>query len=114
MAAVRRAAGIVLRFADPQDFYVVEADALAGRVRLLSIVNGERREIADRAAPLVVGEAQTLKVKAIDDHFAVTLDGKDLFEATGRRPHRRRAVSASGAGPTVDTSFGDFSSPILD
>src|SRR5271168_3916625 len=35
---IARAAGIVLRFADPQDFYVVEADALSGRVQFLRIV----------------------------------------------------------------------------
>jgi hypothetical protein len=37
---VARAAGIVLRFADPQDYYAVTTDALTGRVRLLRVVNG--------------------------------------------------------------------------
>lgn len=57
-----RAAGIVLRFVDPQDFYVAEADAIAGSVRLLRVVNGERRVIADRPARLTAGKAHTLKV----------------------------------------------------
>jgi hypothetical protein len=78
---VARAAGIVLRFADPRDFYVVEADALEGKVRLLRIVNGERRQIAAALAPLMLGVPHTLKIKAVDNDFNVTLDGKNLFEA---------------------------------
>jgi hypothetical protein len=78
---VARAAGIVLRFADPQDFYVVEADLLDHAVRFVSVVNGEHREIAHRTAPLALGAAQTLKVRAMDDRFGVSVNGRDLFEA---------------------------------
>jgi hypothetical protein len=78
---IARAAGIVLRFADPQDFYVAEADALEGRVRLLRIVNGERRQIAATSAPLMLGMAHRLKVRAVDNDFDVALDGKNLFDA---------------------------------
>jgi hypothetical protein len=102
-----RAAGIVLRFADPQDFYVIEADALAVRVRLLSIVNGERREIAGQAASITIGEPHTLKVKAVDDSFAVTLDGTDMFEARDRGlmvPGRFGIWSRADS----QTSFGDL------
>jgi hypothetical protein len=108
-----RVAGVVLRFVDPQDFYVVEADALAGRVRFLSIINGERREIASRAARLVVGKAETLGVKAIDNRFEITLDGKPLFEATDS------GLTAAGrlgiwSRADSDTSFGDLFITILD
>jgi hypothetical protein len=110
---VARAAGIVLRFADPQDYYVVEADTLGGTVRLLRVVNGERREIAGRAAPLLLGTAQTLKINAVDNDFAVSLDGKVLFEAhdggivlPGRFGVWSRADSL--------TSFGDLFITILD
>jgi hypothetical protein len=110
---VARAAGIVLRFADPQDYYAVTTDALTGRVRLLRVVNGERHEIAGRSAPLAVGQAQTLKVKAVDDSFAVFLDGDGLFEARdgaivppGRFGLWSRADSL--------TSFGDLFITILD
>lgn len=108
-----RAAGIVLRFSDPQDFYVVEADALLGHVRLLSIVNGVRRAIADGVAPLVFGEAHTLKVKATDEHFAVALDGRDLFDV------RDRGLTGPGrfgiwSRADSQTSFGDLYITILD
>jgi len=108
-----RVAGLVLRFVDPQDFYVVEADALAGRVRFLSIVNGERREIAGRNARLATGKAETLGVKAIDNRFEITLDGKPLFEATDA------GLTAAGrlgiwSRADSDTSFGDLFITILD
>jgi hypothetical protein len=110
---IARAAGIVLRFADPLDFYVVEADALAGSVRLLRIVNGERRQIAGRAMGLGTGEKQTLRIKAMDTSFSVSLDGKLLFEThddgiatPGRFGIWSRADSL--------TSFGDLFITILD
>jgi hypothetical protein len=108
-----RAAGIVLRFADPQDFYVVEADVLAGRVRLLSILNGERREIAEHAASLTIGEAHTLKVKATDNSFAVTVDDMDMFDA-----HDGGLIAPGRFGiwsqADSQTNFGDLYITVLD
>jgi hypothetical protein len=110
---IARAAGIVLRFFDPQDYYVVEADALAGRVRLSRVVNGERREVAGRAALLVAGQSQTLKVKAVDTSFSVFLDGKFLFEA---RDSAIGSPGRFGVWSRADslTSFGDLFITILD
>jgi hypothetical protein len=102
-----RVAGIVLRFTDPQDFYLVEADAIAGRVGLVRVLNGERREIANRPAALAIGKAETLKVKASDEDFAISLGSEVLFEthdgaltAPGRFGIWSRADSL--------TSFGDL------
>ena len=110
---IARAAGIVLRFADPQDYYAVTTDALTGRVRLLRVVNGERHEIAGRAAALTVGKAQTLKVKAVDDSFAVFLDGEGLFEA---RDGAIEPPGRFGLWSRADsvTNFGDLFITILD
>jgi hypothetical protein len=108
-----RVAGLVLRFADPQDFYVVEVDALAGRVCMFSIVNGERRQIAEHAASLAVGRAATLRVKAVGDRFEVALDGKMLFEAqdSGLASSGRFGVWSRADS---DTSFGDLFITLLD
>jgi hypothetical protein len=110
---IARVAGIVLRFADPQDFYVVEADALAGSVRFLRVINGERREVGGHAAPLVAGKAQTLKIKASDESFGVSLDGKALFEA---HDGAIAAPGRFGVWSRADsfTSFGDLFITILD
>jgi len=104
---IARTAGIVLRFADPQDFYVAEADALEGRVRLSRVVNGERRQIAATAAPLILGMAHKLKVKAVGNDFSVALDGKNLFDAhdSGLGSAGHFGVSSKGDSATV---FGDL------
>jgi len=110
---IARAAGIVLRFADPQDYYVVAADMLDGSVRFLRVVNGERRQIAGRAVPAALGTAHTLKIKALDKSFDVSFDGKALFEA-----HDSGLVSPGrfGVWSRADsvTSFGDLFITILD
>ncbi len=110
---VARAAGIVLRFADPQDFYVVEADALAGGVHFVRIVNGERREISGRPAALAAGRAHILTIRAVDENFAVSLDGKALFEA---RDSGIAVPGRFGVWSRADslTSFGDLFITILD
>jgi hypothetical protein len=110
---IARAAGIVLRFFDPQDYYVVEADALAGKVRLTRVVNGERRELAGRAASLVVEQSQTLKVKAVDASFSVFLNGNFLFETHDRgigSPGRFGIWSRADSR----TGFGDLFITILE
>jgi hypothetical protein len=110
---VARAAGIVLRFADPQDYYAVAADVLAGRVRLLRVVNGERVEIAGRSAPLAAGKVQTLKVKAVDDNFVVSLDGSALFEANDSAITPAGRFGVWSRADSV-TSFGDLFITTLD
>jgi hypothetical protein len=110
---IARAAGIVLRFADPQDFYLVEADAIAGSVRLARVVNGERREIADHAAALAADEVHTLDVKAVDGSFGVSLDGKVLLET------RDSGIATPGrfgvwSNADSQTSFGDLFITVLD
>lgn len=106
-------AGIVLRFIDPQDFYLVEADMVARRLRFFRILNGERRELAKAAAPLVTGKAQTLTVKAVDDSFAISLDGKVVVEA---QDSAIGVPGRLGIGSQADsqTSFGDLFITVLD
>jgi hypothetical protein len=112
-ASMARVAGIVLRFADPQDFYAVEVDAVARHMRLVRVVNGERREIANHPAMLAAGKAQSLSVKTTDENFAVALDGKALFEA---RDGRLALPGRFGIWSRADslTSFGDLFITVLD
>lgn len=110
---VARATGIVLRFADPQDYYLAEADLLHGRVRLLRVLNGEYREIAGRAAPLAMETSQTLGVKAVDANFTVSLNGEVLLET---RDGALRAPGRVGVSSRADsfTSIGDLFITTLD
>jgi hypothetical protein len=110
---ITRAAGIVWRFVDPEDFYVVEADAAAASVRLVRVVNGERRQIASGAATLVAGKVQTLHITAIDESFTVSLDGEVLLETHDGMiagPGRFGLWSKADSR----TSFGDLFITVLD
>jgi len=110
---VARAVGIVLRFADPQDYYIVEADLLRGRVRLLRILNGEYREIAGRAAALAMDKSQTLGVRVVGASFTVSLNGEVLLEA---RDSAMKGPGRVGVSSRADsfTSIGDLFITVLD
>ena len=102
-----RTAGIVLRFADAQDYYVVRADALAGDVRLLRVINGMQSQLANAKAVVVQAKPNHLKVRLVDDTFTVWLAGKKLFE------HRDSAITTAGrfgvwSRADSVTSFGDL------
>jgi hypothetical protein len=110
---IARAAGIVVRFADPQDYYVAEADMLQGNVRLLRVLNGERRELAARRTELAIGVKHSLKVKSVDADFTVAIDGRDQFET---RDTGIAAPGRFGIWTRADsvTSFGDLFITVLD
>jgi hypothetical protein len=82
-------------------------------VRLLRVINGERREIANHPAMLATGKAQSLSVKAIDEDFTVVLDGEALFEA---RDGGLALPGRFGIWSRADslTSFGDLFITVLD
>jgi hypothetical protein len=110
---VARAVGIVLRFADPQDYYIVEADLRRGRVRVLRILNGEYREIAGRAAPLAMDKSQTLGVKVVGERFMVSLNGEVLLETRDGAIAAPGRVGVSSRADSV-TSIGDLFITTLD
>lgn len=81
---VDQAAGIAVRLIDPNNYYVVRANALEDNVRFYRMVKG-RREQLEAANVKVTGNAwHTLGLKAEGERFTVTFDGKQLFTATDR------------------------------
>jgi hypothetical protein len=109
-----RSAGIILRFADPLDYTVIEVDALDGVVRVMRVIDGERRELAAHGA-LLAGpdQARSLAIRAVDDAFDVSLDGKHLFEARDGSPAMpgRFGIWSRADSATV---FGDLFITVLD
>lgn len=75
-------AGLVLRAVSANDYYVVRANALDGTVRFYRMAGGRRAEIANKPAPVTLGEQHALRVIAKRDQFEVFLDDKSLFKAT--------------------------------
>jgi hypothetical protein len=81
---VDRAAGIAVRLADADNYYVVRANALEDNVNFYRVVKGVRREIEGARAKVSSDTWHTLGIRAEGDRFAVSFDGAHLFTASDR------------------------------
>ncbi|MVT50416.1 hypothetical protein GPL17_07905 [Bradyrhizobium yuanmingense] len=83
-----RAAGIIWRAKDADNYYVVRANALEDNVVLYKTIKGIRNslEIVGRrggygvSTPVPSGQWHTLRCDFAGNRFKVTFDGKQLFE----------------------------------
>ncbi len=71
-----QAGGIIFRFVDADNYYVLRANALEDNVILFKYVKGARTGIASAAAPVSSGTWHTLKVVAKGESIQGFLDGK--------------------------------------
>jgi hypothetical protein len=95
---VDQAAGLVWRYQDPSNYYVVRANALEGNVVLYKVENGKRSDLKPIGSGLFAygkdakvdpERWQTLKVEAQGTRFRVILDDLVLFDVedeTFRKP----------------------------
>jgi hypothetical protein len=78
---VDQAGGIVVRLTTPNDYYVARANALEDNVRYYRVVKGRREQIKGVNTRVASNEWHTLELRAEDDRFTVSFDGKQLFTA---------------------------------
>lgn len=87
--SVDQAAGIVWRYRDAENYYVVRANALEGNVVLYKVERGKRSDLKPvdagllaygKKAPVRSGAWQQLRVDVKGDLFQVFLDGTHLFD----------------------------------
>jgi hypothetical protein len=71
--------GIAVRLSSPQNYYLVQLDALRDRVLLSLVSNGASEEIVDVDADIASHNWHTLTVRAKDNEFVVSLDGIWMF-----------------------------------
>lgn len=76
---IDQAAGIAMRVADPDNYYIVRANALEDNVRFYRMVKGRREQLEGANIKVSGNEWHTLALKAEDERFTVTFDGKQLF-----------------------------------
>jgi Beta xylosidase C-terminal Concanavalin A-like domain len=78
---VDQAAGLVARYRDRNNYYIVRANALENNVRLYKVERGKRTQFAgvDVKVPANVWQTLTWEVKGT--HFRVSLNDNLLFEA---------------------------------
>jgi hypothetical protein len=77
---VDRAAGLVFRFKDANNYYVVRANALENNYNLYHVVDGRRREITGARVKVASGEWHQLRVEAAgnkQDHLLLRRRNKD-------------------------------------
>lgn len=78
--AVDQACGLVFRFKDPNNYYVVRANALEDNVRLYSVKGGSRTQFASWSGKVATKVWHKLTVEAKGDRFVVTFDGKQILD----------------------------------
>ncbi len=86
---VDQAAGLVWRYKDPDNYYIVRANALEDKVVLYKLDGGKRISLAPKGTPSNTYGVKhrvpketwcTLKVSFQGKSFAVFFDGKQIFE----------------------------------
>ena len=87
---IDRAAGIVWRYQDPNNYYIVRANALENNVVLYKVEAGVRQSIPPKGLPsrsygvkhdIPSGRWNTLRIVFKDSLFTVFLNGDRLFDA---------------------------------
>lgn len=71
--------GVAVRLTGPQDYYLVEVDALRERVVLSRVGGGVPEEVVGVDADIASFCWHTLTVRAVDNEFTVSLDGTWVF-----------------------------------
>lgn len=77
-----QAGGIVWRYKDKDNYYVVRANALENNFRIYYVVEGKRRQFAGASVRVAPRVWHTIRVVSIDNRFEAFFDGKKLIEAT--------------------------------
>jgi hypothetical protein len=81
---VDRAGGIAIRLVDPNNYYVVRANALEDNVNFYHVVNGTRRQIRGASTKVTSDVWHTLGIRAERQEFTISFDGKSLFSVQDR------------------------------
>jgi hypothetical protein len=77
---IDQAGGIVVRLADPDNYYVARANALEHNVRFYRVVAGRRQQLGTSEIRVTSNEWHTLNLRAEGDRFTVSYDGAVLFD----------------------------------
>lgn len=79
---IDRAGGLVFRLRDPNNYYIVRANALENNYRLYHVVNGRRSQFAGANLKVTSGEWHALRLEVVGNKITCYYDGKKKIEAT--------------------------------
>ncbi len=77
--AVARMAGIVFRYQDAKNYYVLMASVRDNRFWFFKMVNGQRGQLIGPQASIPVGEWHEISVQCEGNHIHCLLDGKEII-----------------------------------
>src|SRR5437667_5300284 len=80
--SIDRAGGLVFRLKDPNNYYIVRANALENNYRLYHVVNDRRSQFAGANLKVTSGEWHELRVEAAGNKITCYYDGNKKIEAT--------------------------------
>jgi len=77
---IDQAAGVIVRFQDPEHFYVVRANALEDTVQLYRVEEGVHHVVTSKNVHVESGNWHSLDVLIDDVHVTVFFDNQSLFD----------------------------------
>jgi hypothetical protein len=80
---IEQMAGVVFRFQNTSNFYVVRASALGRNIRFYKVVDGVRSDPIGPDYDLAAGAWHQLGVQCEGNHITVSLDGKPVMPTLG-------------------------------
>jgi hypothetical protein len=95
-----QAGGVVVRFSNPNNYYIARANALENNVRFYRVVKGRRQQLASANAKVTAGEWNRLTLRAENDRFTVSLNDKTLHTTTD---HTFRSAGKVGLWTKADS-----------
>ena len=88
---VDRACGLVFRLKDANNYYLTRANALENNIRLYTVKDGKRQQLASYSGKVTGNAWHVLRAVAKGDHFEVHWDGAKVLE------HRDATFADAGA-----------------
>jgi hypothetical protein len=80
--SIDRAGGLVFRLKDPNNYYIVRANALENNYRVYHVVNGRRSQFGGANLKVTSGEWHELRVEVVRNKITCYYDGNKKIEAT--------------------------------
>jgi hypothetical protein len=93
--------GVAVRLSSPQNYYLVQLDALRDRILFSRVSNGASEEIVGIDADIASHSWHKLTVRAKDDEFVVSLDGIWVFTGFDKTLSRAGRIALWTKGDSV-------------
>jgi len=111
--AVDQAFGLVLRYQDESNYYLVRANALEHNVRLYHVKDGKRTQLRSWSGSVAPDQWHTLETEAVGDELRVSFDDRTLIDAHDTTFPNRGRVGLWTKADSV-SQFDDFTIEVVE